>query len=279
MAEELPPPTISVVAPTYRRRARLARFVDAVLSDPGVHELVMAVDGGEDGSVEWLRERASTDPRLVVLDLLNGGSAAARQAGIEAASGEVVLLLDDDVIAGERLATRHGEHHRDGARRLVLGYMPNDWASRPRGLRGVAYLYRRSYEAQCERYEREPEFVLLGLWAGNLSMRRRDLLEVGIANEMAAKGVEDREFGIRCFKAGLEGRFDRTLRAEHVLERTLEQYRGDCFQAGRNRRELMALHPAELDEGFSLGQGLPRWARERCRCSRANRSSVALRRC
>src|SRR5215208_4798677 len=92
------PPRVSVVAPTYNRRHGLEAFVEPLLREPGLHELVMAVDGSADGSVEWLRERAEHDPRLKVLGLSNRGAGPARQAGIEAASGEVILLLDDDVI-------------------------------------------------------------------------------------------------------------------------------------------------------------------------------------
>ncbi len=79
------PPRISVVAPTYRRAPGLPAFVEPLLADPVLHELVIAVDGSNDGSVEWLTERARSDPRLVVLDLPNRGAGPTRRAGIERA--------------------------------------------------------------------------------------------------------------------------------------------------------------------------------------------------
>jgi glycosyltransferase involved in cell wall biosynthesis len=251
-------PSLSVVAPTYQRRGALPRFLRPLLADPAVSELVLAVDGSTDGSVEWLREQARADPRIVVLDLPNRGAAAARQAGIEAATGEVVLLLDDDVIAAPGLAGGHARNHADGAHRLVLGYMPNDWRSLPPGRRGPAYLYSRDYERRRARWESDPGFVLQGLWAGNFSLRREDFLRVGMADRMIKRGEEDREFGVRCSKAGIEGRFDRNLEAAHEFERTLAQYRRDCNQAGAYRRMMFDQHEDVLGEDLELGHSLPR---------------------
>src|SRR5947207_822460 len=73
-------PSVSVVAPTFRRRPGLSVFVEPLLAQPALTELVMAVDGSDDGSLEWLHERRRSDERLVVLDLPNRGAGAARQA-------------------------------------------------------------------------------------------------------------------------------------------------------------------------------------------------------
>ncbi len=253
-----PSPRLSVAAPTYQRRAGLPRFVNAVLADPVVSELVMAVDGSTDGSLEWLRERAQEDERLVVLDLPNRGVAAARQAAIEATSGDVVLLLDDDVIAEPGLASGHLREHLDGGRRLVLGYTPNDWRSLPLGRRGIGYLYSRDYEAQCARYASDPEFVMCGLWGGNFSLRREDFLAHPFAALEVKRGTEDREFGVRCFKDGIRGRFDRSLVGRHEYARSLPQYRRDCRMGGRSRRLLWNLHADVLGDDLGLGRALPR---------------------
>ncbi len=159
-------PSVSVVAPTYRRRHGLASFVEPLLTEPGLTELVIAVDGSHDGSVEWLTERQRTDDRLIILNLPNRGAGAARQAGIEAATGDVVLLMDDDVIASPGLVRGHARHHLDLTAKLVLGYMPNEWRSLPDGRRGIAWVYREAYQRHCRRYLQDPRFVLHGLWGG-----------------------------------------------------------------------------------------------------------------
>lgn len=252
-------PRMSVVAPTYQRCAGLPRFVAAILQDPVVHELILAVDGSTDGSIEWLTEQTKADPRIVVLDLPNRGAAAARQAGIEAAGGDVVLLMDDDVIATPGLVTGHAAHHREGARKLVLGYTPNDWASLPADRRAVGWLYRHAYERQCLRYARDSDFVLLGLWGGNFSLPRGDCVAVGFEKIAVKRGEEDdRGFGIRCFKAGIRGCFDPRLSGAHEYSRSLDQYRRDCRLSGQSRRLMYQAHADLLGDDLEIGHSLPR---------------------
>jgi len=261
-------PTVSVVAPTYKRRDGLPRFVEPLLRQTGLKELVLAVDGSGDGSVEWLEERRRGDERLIVLDLPNRGSGAARQAGVEAATGEVVLLMDDDVIASPGLVEGHARHHHALDPKLVLGYMPNEWRGLPRGRRGIAWIYRRAYEMHCEQFARDPAFVLHGLWGGNLSMPRELLREVGLDALHIRRGQDDREFGVRCLKAGVRGVFDGTLHALHLYDRDLEAFRRDCRIQGQSRRMIHEVHadllgdelvvaPEGSEVADAVGLGLP----------------------
>jgi Glycosyl transferase family 2 len=232
----------------------------------------MAVDGSDDGSVEWLEGRRAGEDRIVVLDLPNRGAGPTRQAGIEAASGEVVLLLDDDVIAAPGLVAGHLRHHADLGPKLVLGYMPNDWTRLPRGRRGVALIYRRAYEMHCARFVEEPGFVLHGFWGGNFSMPRAEFLRVGMEGLAVRRGQDDREFGIRCAKAGIQGVFDRALVGEHLFDRSLEAWRRDCRIQGESRVMLHDAHadlvgdelaedPDPAHVADAVGMGLPRTLR------------------
>jgi glycosyltransferase involved in cell wall biosynthesis len=260
---------MSVVAPTYKRREWLPQFVEPLLGTPDLHELVVAVDGSADGSVEWLEERRLRDDRLVVLDLPNRGAGATRQAGIEAASGDVVLLLDDDVIAAPGLVSEHARHHRDLEPKLVLGYMPNDWRKLPPGRRGIGYIYWRAYELHCAKWAANPASVLQGFWGGNFSMPRRDFLRVGMEGLAVKRGQDDREFGVRCAKAGIRPVFDPRLLAEHLYERSLPQFRRDFRIQGESRKLIHEAHPDVLGRGLTedrrashfadaVGMGLPR---------------------
>lgn len=248
-------PRVSVVAPTYQRRHALPAFIEPLLADPALHELVMAVDGATDGTVEYLEERRRTDPRLKVLDLPNRGVPDTRQAGVEAATGDVVLLMDDDVIATPGFVSGHARHHVDGERKLVLGYMPNDPDKLPHGRRGIARIYARAYEGACRRFATQPDHVLLGLWGGNISMPRDEFLRVGIKTEMSLpRGQDDREFGIRVYRAGVKGVFDPTLRAEHRYDRPLDKFRSDCRIQGGTRKLIHDLHPDIVGPGLQVSE-------------------------
>lgn len=61
-------------------------------------ELVLVDDGSRDGSLAVMQELAKQDDRVVVVELRrNFGQTAAMQAGIEQASGDVLVTLDGDL--------------------------------------------------------------------------------------------------------------------------------------------------------------------------------------
>jgi glycosyltransferase involved in cell wall biosynthesis len=84
----------SVVIPTYNRVFLLPRTLDSVWRQRFTDlEVVVVDDGSNDGTHEYLR---SLGDKIRVVQQANGGPGAARNAGIRAASGKYVALLDSD---------------------------------------------------------------------------------------------------------------------------------------------------------------------------------------
>ncbi len=247
-----PLPTVSAVVPTYRRRDGLAAAVAALLGDPGTTELVVVVDGSDDGSLELLQGLAEHEPRLRPVWQDNAGGAAARQRGIDLATGDVVLLVDDDVVAAPGLSSGHARHHAAAEDLVVLGYMPTrvpvDLA---RG--GFATrVYAEEYEGTCRAYEKDPEQVLLRLWGGNVSVRRDRLAAVPYdSGPFSRTNHSDRDWGIRLRKAGLRGVFDRSLLASHEHSRPLPAFLRDARAQGEGRYGVHVAH-ADVLPPFGL---------------------------
>src|SRR5690349_14526465 len=103
--------TVSVVVPTIGR-ARLAEVVAATLADPTATEVVVVADRDRH-RVDAVLAGAGLgdDSRVVVVAGPGRGPAAARQTGIDRARGDLVLLLDDDVVPGPGLLTAHRDAH------------------------------------------------------------------------------------------------------------------------------------------------------------------------
>ena len=129
-------PRLSVVIPTRNRRALLARTLPTVLAQdlpPADYEVIVVSDGSTDGTVEFLQQMSHTSPvALRVLDRPQAGLAAARNAGIHAATGPLVLLLDDDMLGEPALVSRHLAAH-NGRPDVVIGSVETSTESR-RGL-------------------------------------------------------------------------------------------------------------------------------------------------
>lgn len=253
------PPRVSVVIPTHNRRERLPAALEPLIGDPAAHEIVVVVDGSTDGTAELLERIARDKPRLRSVVIENRGLPRARLAGAEAATGDVVLALDDDVIAEPGLVAGHAARHAGGDRLVVLGYMPVA-ARPPRRGEFARELYAREYERVVSSWEEDPAAILASMWAGNFSMRRGDYIALGPEVEQVVDGYhEDMDFGLSCRAAGLTGVFDRSLRARHLYERTPDGFVGDARSSGRNLPVVHRRHAAlvaPLDPGFPV-QGLP----------------------
>ena len=97
-------PRLSIVCPAYQEEEVLPRF-HAVLSDmlAGLAEdyqveVVYVDDGSTDGTLGVLRQLAATDSRVRYLSLSrNFGGQAAFTAGLEHATGDVVVSMDSDL--------------------------------------------------------------------------------------------------------------------------------------------------------------------------------------
>ena len=88
-------PTVSVIVPTYNRREVLPRALHSVLeqtlSEP--FELIVVDDGSTDGSAALVEAEF---PTVSLIRQENQGVSAARNAGIRAARGRWIALLDSD---------------------------------------------------------------------------------------------------------------------------------------------------------------------------------------
>lgn len=88
---------ISVIIPVYNIQQHLRECLDSVLGQSYPHLQVICVDDGStDESPAILAQYAQKDPRVQVIRQQNAGPGAARNTGLEAATGEYVIFLDSD---------------------------------------------------------------------------------------------------------------------------------------------------------------------------------------
>ncbi len=89
---------LSVVMPVFNEVGTLREVVGRVLSVPLEIELICVDDGSRDGSSELLRQLQVEHPQLrVFLQPQNRGKGAALRRGVEAATGDYVIIQDADL--------------------------------------------------------------------------------------------------------------------------------------------------------------------------------------
>jgi len=88
---------LSIVIPVYHVEDTLNRCVESVLRQ-GIDdfEVILVDDGSKDRSAEMCDEWQEKDSHILVIHQQNGGLSAARNAGIERATGELITFVDSD---------------------------------------------------------------------------------------------------------------------------------------------------------------------------------------
>ncbi len=86
-------PRVTVLICTYNRLKLLPEAVASARAQDWPVEIVVVDDGSTDGTAEWLGQQGDL---RVIRQVTNQGKPAALEAGMAAATGEAVLVLDDD---------------------------------------------------------------------------------------------------------------------------------------------------------------------------------------
>ena len=95
---------ISVIVPVYNVEKYLPDCLDSILKQNGISfEIICVNDGSKDASLEILNSYERKTSKIKVYTTSNNGLSAARNFGIEKASGEFLYFLDsDDMLASEK---------------------------------------------------------------------------------------------------------------------------------------------------------------------------------
>jgi glycosyltransferase involved in cell wall biosynthesis len=99
---------ISVVIPCYNYARFLTEAVKSIQQQTYTHwECLIVNDGSTDDSLQVAQTLAANNSRIRVIDQKNQGLSAARNAGILAASGDFIQLLDaDDLLVANKFETQ-----------------------------------------------------------------------------------------------------------------------------------------------------------------------------
>ena len=114
-------PAVSVIVPVYKVEKYIHRCVDSILSQTfRDFELILVDDGSPDNCPAICDEYAAKDPRVVVIHQKNGGLSAARNAGLDLATGEYIAFVDSDDWLREDALQVLTNHQRKNDADMVL---------------------------------------------------------------------------------------------------------------------------------------------------------------
>ena len=90
-------PLISIIVPVYNVEAYLHQCLQSILDQTYTNlEIIVVDDGSTDHSPAICDHFAALDARVKVIHKKNGGQSAARNIGLDTASGEYIGFVDSD---------------------------------------------------------------------------------------------------------------------------------------------------------------------------------------
>jgi len=226
-------PRLSVVVCAYQEQERLGRCLDslAALDYPDLEVIVC-----DDGSTDGTREIARSSP-FRLLELEHGGLSAARNAGTDAATGELVAFLDADATC-----------HPLWARYLVLS-LQDDPTIVGSGGPNLPVTWAGSTARAVAASPGNPVEVLLGSdraehVAGCNSVFRRDALLAsgGYLPSLTSAG-DDVDMCWRLLDAGGVLAFSPAAQVRHERRTTVRGYLRQQRGYGRAERMISGRHP------------------------------------
>lgn len=205
--------SISIVIPNRNGAASIGACLEAACASRYPRfEVVVVDDHSEDGSVDVIR---GFPCKLVRLEE-HGGVSRARNAGAQAASGELLLFVDNDCLLGEDTLAAAAAAYGD-RRDLVLGgtYTPSpvddDFFS----------FFQSVFIHHFETKRPEPDYVAAHAMLVDAALFRRSGGFIEGSFIGVAASVEDVELSHRLRRAGCELAMSRALQVRHMFRFSL----------------------------------------------------------
>jgi GT2 family glycosyltransferase len=235
---------LSVVISTYDRAPLLRRLLlqlDAQTLSTARFEVVVVDDGSTRPVADALGDLR---PGYVLRWIRQGnaGAAAARHAGVLAARGELIVIVDDDMQVGCDFLEQHFRAHEVTERTVVLGRIRADPAVSSMPL--FERWHARLLDRKADRI-RAGELEVRGhlLFTGNVSLRREDYLAVGGFDASLGQS-EDVDLGLRLEKAGATFLFCEAAWTMHGSDHTsLQKWRERARRYGSCDHRIGKKHP------------------------------------
>lgn len=216
----------SLICPTYNQCSRLNILLRSLREDVFNKDEfeVVVVDDGSTDDTEQTVNNLDVDYQLRYIKLdKNSGRSQARNAGVEHASGEIIIFCDSDRVPCKNFISGHYHAHEGRKKRVVIGnnlelftdnleekteeLVQSFRADDCKILRKCRYF--NFAESVTPIYDEEGHtesgLAWLTLFSGNFSMRKEDFLDVGgFDTSFVGWGCENMELGYRLVLQGYD---------------------------------------------------------------------------
>ncbi len=227
---------ISIIITNWNGLKVLKKNLPSVLcNSPEVSEIIVIDNGSEDGSLEFLREVQKKDPRVkLIKNKTNEGFGAASNKAVRAATGEYVVLFNNDILPHSGYLKPALNHFKDtqvfGVGFAELGN--ENWAK----------IYWRDGYIQYSAGKSDKTHIS-GWVSGGGSIVRRDIfLKLGGFDPVYEPFYsEDLDLGFRAWKSGYKLLWEPKSVIEHKHETSTSRFPKKLSDYVKERNRLLTV--------------------------------------
>ncbi len=232
----------SIIVPNWNGKPYLARCLSSLqlsAKRTGLsYELIVVDDASTDDSWRIVEERF---PRVRLLrNETNSGFAASVNRGVSVAAGEIVALINNDIVAKEDFLPALLEPFRSESARLFgVSARTVSWGDQqPNHINMSARFDRGLFELQWR--ESPQQARTLFLQGGACAMRRSVFFELGGFNLLYSPGYwEDYDLSYRAARCGYTNLYEPRSQAYHLGKGSMRQRLGHAGVASLMARNQM----------------------------------------
>ncbi|MEP6878090.1 MAG: glycosyltransferase family A protein [Nitrosospira sp.] len=257
-------PILSAVICTYNRASLLAKVLDSLCQQtlPAHNFEVVIINDGSVDDTEAVVAAYASRLSLRYIYQRNAGLASAKNHGLFASCGEVVLFLDDDDIAKETLLEEHVKTHKEFPARhyAVLGYTAlSPDISENSLMHFVTEIGHFLFSYSSLKHGDVLDYTYF--WGGRSSCKRSLLLEFGTFNPIFRFGCEDIELGYRLSKQGLRVIFNKNAISFMIRKIDFDAFCHRLERQGASNYIFSQIHPeSEVQQWTEIIDSEQNWA-------------------
>ena len=226
---------LSVEISTYNRKNTLRRVLEKLTKQTfpsSSFEVVISDDGSTDGTIEMVQSLKNILPfnvRVIANEHL--GCGGNHNQGIQAASGDIVLMLADDILAEPWLLSEHMKAHEryPESSVVVCGHIRQS-TDLPETL------FQKSWDKIADDMfiNERKDLKHRGFLVSNISFKKEFMVSNGMFKNWPSGSGEDLELGFRLHKCGMRLIINPRALGYHYHPETLESVAARSYMHGYN---------------------------------------------
>jgi GT2 family glycosyltransferase/Tfp pilus assembly protein PilF len=252
---------VSIVILTFNELVYTQECVASIRQHtPEPHEIIFVDNGSTDGTLDWLHALVkSVDNYFLIANKDNLGFAKGCNQGIKAASGEFILLLNNDVVVSPRwLAGMLTclQHEKDIG---IVGPMTNN-ISGPQKVPVIGYKALNRLAAYSSRFYKQNQHrrIMQDRIVGFCMLFKHELIDrIGMLDEQFGSGnFEDDDFCLRSVLAGYRNMIAGDVFIHHYGSRSFIGNKIDYRSALSANRKIYDQKWSGIDRSNELGKSV-----------------------